>query len=497
MMKEWHKRILVTVAGMLLFEIGARIPLPGLHFENLLDLLSRGSADLRRSSIFALGIMPYLSAAALMMLLSGIIPPLRRLREGGFGQRRDFDRIIMIVTALTALAQGFGLNQFYKAAGPTMLTVGPTLFQVALMLSLAAGSLLAVTLARWITRDGLGNGIALLLVFGHGRQLISWLQLELGQPRLPAPRSHHWLGLLVFTILLVIILMAWIRARRPLRLIDENGDTLLDAPLRPALTGVLPLINAGALLAYIALIPGLEPLVHIPTELWWSWVVRLVILFPFVWIMGSWLLDHRDLERRLERWGLRLEVGVDVRVLVRRLLPLQFLVLSLFIFCRPLLMTLINARVGLMLLSAGELVVVVALVLEFWRVARLRRDLPDDAVPVLESRVRLELDIAGARLARLGIESWVEDDRIIGVTGSRGPWELCKPRFPALFNYPYLGGGRVRLLLRPECVTQAESEEASWMDCVRARVLGQKRARARRRGQADQIRTESEPSTGT
>ncbi len=464
MMKEWRKRILVTVAGILLFEIGARIPLPGLHLENLLDLLSRGSADLRRSSIFALGIMPYLSAAALMMLLSGIIPPLRRLREGGFGQRRDFDRIIMATTALSALAQGYGLSLFYESAGPTMLTVGPTLFRVALILTLTAGALLAVTLARWITRNGLGNGIALLLVFGHGRQLISWLQLELGHPRLPAPQSHHWLGLLVFTILIVIMLTAWIRARRPLRLIDENGDTLLVAPLRLALTGVLPLIYASSLLAHLASIPGLGSLVHIPTGPWWSWLVRLAILIPFAWFMGHWLLDHRDLKRRLERWGLSLEEGVDVRALVRWLLPMQFLVLSLFILCRPLLLTLINARLGVLLLSAGELIVVTALMLEFWRVAKLRRNIPEDAVPILESRVRLELDIAGARLARLGIESWVEDDRIIGVTGSRGPWELCKPRFPALFNYPYLGGGRVRLLLRPDRVAEAESELASWMD---------------------------------
>ncbi len=51
--------------------------------------------------------------------------------------------------------------------------------------------------------------------------------------------------------------------------------------------------------------------------------------------MGSWLLDHRDQERRLELWGLCLEEGVDVRALVRRLPPLQFLVLSLFLFYRP------------------------------------------------------------------------------------------------------------------------------------------------------------------
>jgi hypothetical protein len=463
-MSGWKKRILVTIAGLALFELGARIPLPGLHLQPLLDSWPGSLVALRRGSIFALGIMPYLSAAFLMMLLSGLISPLRRLREGELGQRRDFDRIIMAMTALIGLAQGYGLSLFYTSAGPETLMVSPGLFQVASMLTLTAGALLAVTLARWITREGLGNGIAMLMVFGHGRRLIGWLGVELSHPRLPAPRSYHWLGLILLSALLIVLLAAWIRARRPLRLLDETGEPLLVAPLRPALTGVLPLVYASSLHAHLMTIPGLGPLIHITGGPWWSWLIRLALLTPFVWFMGLWLIDRRDLERRLGRWGLRLEAGVDIRALLHGLLPLQFLVLGLFIFWRPFLMEVIKVRPGIMLLSANELIVIVALILEFWRVTRLRRALPDGAVPVMESRVRLELDIARERLARLGIESWVEDDRVIGVTGSRGPWELCKPRFPALFNYPYLGGGRVRLLLRPDRLGEAETELGRWLD---------------------------------
>lgn len=463
-MRSWQKRLLLTLAVLVLLELGDRIPLPGIRLRGL-----DGLGGPQTFSILALGIMPYLSAAALTMLFSGLISPLRRLRDGELPGRRRFDLIVMSLTALLGLMQGFGssigLAHSIHATQGQLLT-GQALFQVLCAVTLAAGAMLTAALAQLITRRGLGNGIAVILVAGYGMRALKLLREEFRTTQLPLPHSHHWLGLILFTLALLLLLAAWLRVHRPLRLLDESGAVALEAPLRPNLTGALPLFATGAVLGLLVSIPVLGRFFWDPAGPWWTWATRLVLVALINLLLTVWLLDPGDLRRRAARWGLKVEGkagdGEINRLLMRHYWP-QTLILWLLVLSRPLAGTIVNLRPETTYLYGARFMVALALILEFWRAARARGAVEDDDwMPMLESRVKIEPEMARVRLAQAGVEARVVDDRCIGVTGSLAPWEISKPRFPAFFNYPYLGGGRVRLLVPPAQVAAAEQELDRW-----------------------------------
>lgn len=469
-MRDWQKRALVTLGALAVLEFGSRIPLPGIAVD-LPDFMATGRGFARRGSLFSLGIMPYLSAALFMMLLSGVVPVLRRLREGDPGQRLRFDRLILIFTLLLALVQGWSVGVFHRnfalelhGQGQVIDTFWPPLTAIAL----AAGTLITVLLAHLVTARGLGNGVALIFIVGGAERIWRALHIELTTPLLPAPAREHWLGVGLLSLVFVLALLAWQRAGRPLRLLDEQGEPVFIAPLRLNHTGVLPLMGSAGVLGVLGMLPGVSALVLRPDPIWWYYLVQLVLAALLNLMFTAWILDPADLRRRAARWGLRVEGGGDEKMfdlILMRLFWPQTMVLWLMILVRPLVPAIANLRGETATLLGGGTLVGIALIFEFRRrivdreaAARIGADRC-----VLASRVALEAELARLRLTEAGIPARVVDDRVIGVTGSRAPWELCRPRFPAFFNYPYLGGGRLRLLVTPEREAAARAEIDRWV----------------------------------
>lgn len=454
-MRGWPRRISVTLGILFLYELGAHVPLPGLGIDSLL----RGEAGApffegRRHSVMALGLMPYLSAAAFLMLLSGLFAPLRRLREGDAAQRGRFELALVVLTLVLGLLQGVGLARAYGSDAGALALIATTL---------GAASLLVVGLARIVTRWGLMNGVALILLAAESRRALHGLPREMRAPLLPAPQSRHWLGLILFTLLVIALLAAWLRARRRLVLVDAAGNTIHKAALRPSLTGALPLAaTAGIIGTAGTLVPALRGFFWQPGPGAWAWIVRLALIALVNLLLTAWLFHPGDLRRRAARWGLRPAGDPDERdfdrLLMRWFWPHTLLLWALAL--TPLLVPRIaNLRPETTLLYGSGLLVITALILEAWRLIRARAE--DDAqamAVILSSRVRLEPEIARAWLARAGIAARIEDSRCIGVTGSKGPWEASAPRFPAFFNYPYLGGGEVRLLVAADRLDAARAE---------------------------------------
>lgn len=463
-MTKTLRRLLVTLGALAILELGARIPLPGIR----LDLIGEGHLfdRVRNLSILSLGIMPYLSSAALVMLLSGLIAPLRRLREGDESRHQSFHRIILVVTAGLALLQGIGVAEFWiggaSLAAPHLM-VGPWTFRFLTAVTLAAGAMLTLALVQLVTRRGLGNGIAVIFLVAVGQEIFHWLGTELATPLLPAPRSPSWTLFVLIMAVLVVVLATWLRARHPLTLTDDFGDLVLDIPLRPNLTGTLPLMGVTTLIGMLGLIPGLGPYIWYPVAPWWTWVIRLLLVAGLNLLFTAWLMNPDDLRRRAARWGFRTTAGTEIDGLLMRMFWPHTVILWLVMLSQPVILMILNVRPEVGQFFGAALLVNIALILELWRVLRprLARD-QNHTVCMIESRVWLEPALAHVRLEEAGIDSRVEDDRLIGVTGSRAPWEICKPRFPAFFNYPHLGGGRVRLLVAPEARERAEAELARW-----------------------------------
>ncbi|MHB1837657.1 MAG: preprotein translocase subunit SecY [Solirubrobacteraceae bacterium] len=261
---EIRKKILFTGAILFLYRVGTHIPAPGINSQavkaiesqlggnsilGLLNLFSGGG--LGRIALFALGIMPYITASIILQLLQVVVPSLEKLsKEGEVGQAR-ITQYTRYLTVGLAFAQSIGyvflFRSFEKAAGASLIT-NFTLFKVFLIvISLTAGTVLLMWMGELITQRGIGNGISLLIfasiVARIPSGITSWWNnpdqvfrvimpfiaigvvaaivfVELGQRRIPVQYAKRVIG----------------------RRMTQGGQTYM--PLKVNMAGVIPVIFA-------------------------------------------------------------------------------------------------------------------------------------------------------------------------------------------------------------------------------------------------------------
>ena len=176
---ELRTKLLWTLGLLCAYRIGVHIPVPGVDggalahfFESvagtlfgLFDMFSGGG--LRNVSVFALGIMPYISASIILQLLQVVSPELKRMaKEEGAAGRRKITQYTRYSTVLITIIQGFGiavgLETMYSPGGvPVVLEPGWT-FRIMTMLTLTAGTVLIMWLGEQITEKGIGKGISMI-----------------------------------------------------------------------------------------------------------------------------------------------------------------------------------------------------------------------------------------------------------------------------------------------------------------------------------------------
>jgi len=163
--KELRKRILFTLACLAIFIIGTNVRIPGtkensnLGFLELLNVIGGGA--LKNSSIFALGVMPYISASIVIQLLQmDIIPYFSDLAKEGYAGRRKLNRITRYLGIAVALIQGFALSISLLGVG------GATFDYIKITLVLTAGTAFLLWIGDQITQKGIGNGLSLIILSG-------------------------------------------------------------------------------------------------------------------------------------------------------------------------------------------------------------------------------------------------------------------------------------------------------------------------------------------
>src|SRR5580704_5017068 len=156
-MNELVRRIAITIGALLLFRLGSHIPLAGISTQS--GLLS--SLSINRVSIFALTLVPYLSAAIIVQLVSVVWGRLSALERSGEAGRRKIARITLIVTLLLASFQAFGVASALQNISALVPEPGAW-FQLSATASMVGGVFFMVWLSEQITRHGIGNGIALV-----------------------------------------------------------------------------------------------------------------------------------------------------------------------------------------------------------------------------------------------------------------------------------------------------------------------------------------------
>src|SRR6202165_1647150 len=175
---DLRKRILFTLAMLAIYRLGGHIPTPGIDANRLAQFFQQNSGTLwgyidlfsggmfRRLTIFALGIMPYITASIILQLLTVVVPTLEKLQKEGELGRRKITQWTRYLTVILALMQSFGIAlTLMKSEGGFVLNPGVG-FLLMTMLSLTTGTAFIMWLGEQITERGIGNGMSLIIFTG-------------------------------------------------------------------------------------------------------------------------------------------------------------------------------------------------------------------------------------------------------------------------------------------------------------------------------------------
>lgn len=263
------KRILFTLAALIVYRLGTFLPLPGIdpvmmqeiahhNASGVLGILDKFTGGaLSRMTIFALGVMPYISASIIIQLLTSVLPQLEAIKKEGEAGRKKINQYTRYLTVVLALFQGWGMVTGLKAL-PNSPVIDPGfLFNISGIVSLTGGTLFLMWLGEQITARGIGNGVSMIIfagiVAGLPRAIAS--TLELG--RTGALSSPFIAGVLVIILMAIAFIVFMERAQRrvviqyPKRQVSMNrqvGGESSHLPLKLNSAGVIPPIFAGSLL---------------------------------------------------------------------------------------------------------------------------------------------------------------------------------------------------------------------------------------------------------
>ena len=408
----------------------------------------------------------YIVASGLVLLFSGFVPFLRRLREGEGTEGTRFNHLIVAVTAVLAALYALSTAYFLESVrgqGSGLLAVpapGWT-FRLGTVLTLTAAALLVVWLAHLITARGIGNGVAMLLVTDI---LIKWWVAVPAQWRVwmgVVDPLHQGIRAVAFFLALSVLTVVLVIARRSVPLERAEGTVGSAAGSPPALPlrvnpgGFLPIFAAQAWLMSItgagcdaSLAAGIAFAV-------------LIVLHSYVCVAITF--HPRDALERVERYGFRLAAamssGADahsLRVTLHRAMVPGVLGLCLVGFAPWIAESGLGMSKGLSRRFGPELLVLAAVGLQLFAQAKHRRALAGkDWVVALTAETHFELDLAADVLRGAGITSAPHANRVISATGTLALWEASRPRWPSLTVYRNLGGGETSLL-----VASADAETA-------------------------------------
>jgi len=331
---DLRRRILITLGILVIFRFIAHIPLPGVDLEALnqffqsnallgmLDMFSGGA--MRRFSIAAMGVYPYITASIIMQLLVPVIPKLQAISQEGEAGRHKINMITHWLTVPMAGLAGYGQLVFLQRQG--IVASSEVLPTAAIVLSMIAGTMFLIWLGERITEYGIGNGISIII---FGGIVAGYWQL-VGQGFLTGQQQLWGLAFYVLIALattLVIVIFTEAHRRIPVqysrsvfrggRMYKQSGSTHI--PLRVNTAGMIPLIFAMSLVLFPSMIASyfanpaepniantimnlFDPQAALPIGLfYWGFYFLLTLGFAFFYTMV--IFGQQDLPNVLQKQG--------------------------------------------------------------------------------------------------------------------------------------------------------------------------------------------------
>ena len=264
---DLKSRIFFTIFILIVYRLGTYVPLAGIDPQALTDVMSNSQKGLlgmfnvfsggavTRMAIFALGIMPYISASIIIQLLTGVSDYFKNLKEQGEIGRKKITQLTRYGTVFIAILQGYGVSVGLENAGSLVLDPGMS-FRITTTISLVAGTTFLMWLGEQITLRGVGNGISLIIFSGIVAEIPRALAstFELGRTgALSATLIIIIFLLVIFTVLFIVLFeraMRKILINYPKRQVGNKvyGGESSHLPLKINTAGVIPAIFASALL---------------------------------------------------------------------------------------------------------------------------------------------------------------------------------------------------------------------------------------------------------
>lgn len=334
-MPELRRKLAWTLFILCMYRVGVHVPVPGIdagalsHFFAsmqgsvfaLLDMFSGGG--LRNVSVFALGIMPYISASIILQLLQVVSPDIKRMaKEEGQAGRRKITQYTRYLTVAITLIQGFGIAALLEGMvspenAPVVMNPGWE-FRLVTIVTLTAGTILIMWLGEQITAKGIGNGISLIIFSG----------IVVGIPS-ALMRSYQLIKAgdmnVLFAIFILIMMLAVTvgivfveRAQRriPIQYAKRQigrkmyGGQTTHLPLRINTAGVIPPIFAQSLLLFPATVAGFSTAEWLqrvvswfqPTSIVYN-IIFVALIFFFCFFYTAIIFDPKDIAENLKKAG--------------------------------------------------------------------------------------------------------------------------------------------------------------------------------------------------
>jgi len=281
--EELKKRIWFTLGALLVYRLGTYIPLPGIDpskwdeifrnqsggFLGMFNMFAGGG--IHRMAIFALAIMPYISASIIIQLMTTVSPELEKLKKEGEQGRKVMNQWTRYLTVILAAAQSYGIAVGLEGSGQAVADPG-LFFRLSTVITLTGGTMFLMWLGEQITSRGIGNGISLIILSGIVAELPTAIANFLDFGRQNILSTPLILGVILMVIAVIAFIVFMERAQRRL-LIQypkrQVGNRMFEGqsshlPLKLNTSGVIPPIFASSLLLLPTTIAGFSGTQHLP-----------------------------------------------------------------------------------------------------------------------------------------------------------------------------------------------------------------------------------------
>lgn len=331
--KDLRKKILFVFALLVVFRIGAHIPVPGVNVENLrnffqsnqilglLNMFSGGGME--NFSVVALGVGPYITASIIMQLLVMVIPQLEKLqKEEGEVGRRKINMITRYMTVPLAALQAYAMINLLQRAGQNILGELSAFQLITTIITLAGGTIFLMWLGELITEKGIGNGVSLIIFAG----IITGIPKAVQQALVDFDASKV-LNMGIFAAIAIVVIAGIvfitegqrnipISYARRIRGMKMYGGTSSHLPLRVNQAGVIPIIFAMSIMIF----PGMVGSFFVNSETEWLknvaqsivdlfqnqmfyGILYFILVFFFTYFYTAVTFDPKNISENIQKQG--------------------------------------------------------------------------------------------------------------------------------------------------------------------------------------------------